>query len=350
MAIGGAMVLGVGGLVAAVVVGLMASSSSSSSSSTTSKGGPTGGDGGGGGGTGAGGLDLVTCSQAFDAIPNDPKDASGKGLKDVVLAAVASPTLTTAQAETIASGLQKLALIAPDAKTVNALNVAAQCVREHAKEVASGGGSGSSLPDAMSCDAAFGSLPADVQAQIIAARNAGTAVAKTFADTLDAMAALATDPSTKTALGVAAKCLRSGGGSATGEPGLFRDEAGNYSRAGGLPPRKGVASNPLFQWKHVVVAGDNASAITAAYFGSAGATRARVDELINNNPRDAATGRNLGPIRSDWPSGTPGQTPGVLNWTSLIAGDVLRIPKSWNQWIDETAITRRDTTPYPTVA
>ncbi len=348
MALGGAMVLGVGGLVAAVVVGLMASSSSSSSSTTPSTGGPTGGNGGGGGGTGAGGLDLVTCSQAFDAIPNDPKDpTTGKGLRDTVLAAVASPTLSGAQAETIASGLQKLALIAPDAKTVNALNVAAQCVREHAKEVAAGGG-GSSLPDAMSCDAAFGSLPPDVQAQIVAARNAGTAIAKTFADTLDAMAALATDPATKTALGVAAKCLRSGGGSATGDPGLFRDEAGNYSRAGGLPPRKGVASNPLFQWKHAVVAGDNASVITARYFGS-GATRARVDELINNNPTES-NGRNLGPIRSDWAPGTPGQTPGVLNWTTLIAGDVLRIPKSWNAWIDETAITKRDPTPYPTVA
>lgn len=348
MAVGAA--IGVGALVALVVAGLAASSSSSGSSSAgTGTGGPSGGGGGGGGGTGTGGLDLVTCAQAFDMIPNDPKDpATGKGLKDVVLAAVASPTLTTAQAATIAAGLRKLALAAPDAKTNNALNVAATCVEEHAKEVASGSaGAGKTLPDAMSCDAAFGSLSPDLQAQIMAARTAGAAVAKTFADTLDATAALTSDPSTKTALQVAAKCLRAGGGSATGEPGLFKDESGNYSRAGGLPPRKGVASNPLFQWKHAVVAGDNASLITARYFGS-GATRARVDELINNNPTES-NGRNLGPIRSDWAPGTPGQTPGVLNWTTLIAGDLLRIPKSWNAWIDETAVTKNDPTPWPTV-
>lgn len=346
MAVAGA-VIGVGALVALVVAGL-ASSSSSGSSTSSGTGGPTGGGGGGGGGTGTGGLDLVTCAQAFEMIPNDPKDpTTGKGLKDVVLAAVASPTLTTAQAATIAAGLRKLALAAPDAKTNNALNVAATCVEEHAKEVASGTAGSGPLPDAMSCDAAFGSLSPDLQAQVVAARTAGASVAKTFADTLDATAALTSDASMKTALQVAAKCLRSGGGSATGEPGLFKDEAGNYSRAGGLPPRKGVASNPAFQWKHAVVAGDNASLITARYFGS-GATRARVDELINNNPTES-NGRNLGPIRSDWAAGTPGQTPGVLNWTTLIAGDLLRIPKSWNAWIDETAVTKRDPTPWPTV-
>jgi hypothetical protein len=349
MAIGVPIIFG--GLAAAIVAGLALSGSGSSSSSSSggaSPGGPTGGGGGGGGGTGAGGLDLMTCAQAFDAIPDIPSAGVGTpSLKQVVLAAVASPALTTAEAEMLAVQLEKLGAIAPDAQTRNAMHVAAQCLREHAIEVGKGSGSGP-LPDAMSCDAAFGALPEPYKSQIIAARNAGTATAKAFADNLDALAALVTDPSTKTAMQVGAKCLRAGGGSATGAPGLFRDEFGNYSRAGGLPPRAGVASNPVFQWEHTVIAGDNASRIAAAYFGS-GATRARVDELINHNPREV-NGRNLGPIRSDWPPGTPGQTPGVLNWTSLIAGDRLSIPKSWNAWIDETAKTKHDATPWPAVA
>lgn len=341
----GAGVLVLGGIAAAVVAGLaLAGSGGSSSSGASSPGGPVGGNGGGGGGTGAGGLDLVSCAQAFNLIPDTPGAPS---LKQVVLAAVASPSLSKSDAEILAGQLEKLSLAAPNAQLKNAMAVAAQCVREHANEVASGSASGP-LPDAMSCDAAFSSLPEPTKSMVVAARTAGTAAAAAAASQLDALAALATDASIKTALQVAAKCLRAGGGSATGAPGLFRDGDGNFSRAGGLPPRAGVASNPVFQWEHVVIAGDNASKIAAAYFGS-GATRARVDELINLNDHEV-NGRYLGPIRSDWAAGTPGQTPGVLNWTSLIAGDRLRIPKSWNAWIDETGKTRRDPQPWPTVA
>jgi hypothetical protein len=333
------------GIVALVGLALSSTQGQEGGSSGGGGGGGAPGPGAGGGGSGGGGTDLMTCAQAFEALPDMAAPGGGPSIKSLVLAAMASPGLTQTQYEQLAQALDTGAAAASTAPQLRqAFSVAAKCIRDRAAAVKAGTGGGP-LPDAMSCDAAFAGLPEPFKTQIAALKlTSSPAEVEPIAKSLDAMSAISPEP-LKTTFAVAAKCLRAG---APGTPGtgggVMKDEAGNLSRVGGLPPRAGIASNPAFQWIHVVQPGQNASVITQRYFGSA--PTARVNELIKNNPTEQG-GRNLGPIRSDWAPGTPGQTPGVLNWTSLIAGDRLRVPKSWDAWVDEQGNVRTNATPFP---
>lgn len=316
-------------------------------------------DGGGGAAPGGGPLvgpgvpvgpdaskDLLACAKAFDALPTDMRNA--------VLGAMDSTTATASQLEDLAKSLEVGAAATPDPTLKAALQTAAKCVRDKAA-LQPGGPSKDLVLDEIPCDVAFAALPADVQTNIVNARKSmdPTQVAAT-ASALNALAAVTADPTLKARLLVAAKCLGAGGSAVATPSGtdgdttvqIFDENGVSSTTIKGGAPRKGHRSNPNFQWIHVVKAGENANEMVAQIFGPSGVTVAKVEALINNNPKEQ-NGRTLGPIRRDWAAGTPGQSPGVLNWTSLRAGDRLRIPKAFNTNIDEQGWDKGDPSAWP---
>lgn len=309
-------------------------------SSDTVSGGPTGG-------TPSPAKDLLECAKAFDALP--------PSIRTMVLSAMDNPALSSSQLEGVAKALDDGAAATTDPTMKDAFRVAAKCVRD--KAAIQPGAPGTDLKlDEIPCDVAFNALPTETQDAIKAARAGGnSAQITTLADGLDALAALTTDSTVKMRLQVAAKCLRVGQGTAVASPTggdspvgqQYIDENGVSSTTiKGGSPRKGHRSNPNFQWVHVVEDGENASRIVEYAYGVDGATTARIEAFINNNAKDQ-NGRNLGPLRRDWAPGTPGQTPGVLNFTSLRTGDRLRWPKSFDTQIDEQGWTKGDPSPWP---
>lgn len=123
------------------------------------------------------------------------------------------------------------------------------------------------------------------------------------------------------------------------------DAKGNRStRGGGSCARKGVASNPDFQWRYLVQEGDSPTRITKRYLGtdnrepvnpSSGARTAYV-ELIDENPDQGTVGQRQNP----WTTG--------YNFARLNPGDTLNLPRAWNAYIDEQGNPRGQTSPFPT--
>jgi hypothetical protein len=310
--------------VVAIIAILAATSGGSSTSS-------------GGGGGGGDSFDLNDCTKAILGLPNTKGPGGSPSIQEMVNVAMIATTMSQADYESMAASLDTLAAASKDPVLTSNARLAARCLRERGKTAKGGavGGGPPVDPTTLTCEDAIKLLPADLQKQIIAARTANSAAMLSgVADTLDGLALIEKDPTTKTRMQLTAKCLRTVGG---GDVGVGKDGGG----------KKGIASGPAAVWLQRVVAGDYAGKITEQVFGT-GTTTARVNELINaNNPKDF-DGLNLGPVRSDWgTSPPPGQANGVLNWTRLPAGAHLRIPAAWNPWIDQQGNRAHGPTPFP---
>ncbi len=91
----------------------------------------------------------------------------------------------------------------------------------------------------------------------------------------------------------------------------------------------GYATHPDYQWCYVVKDGDSAGSITEMFFGPAYGWR--YTELIAaNHPQKQIMGTTVSPDGSD----------NELNFNSLNAGEVLKLPRTWNDRIDQTGVPR----------
>lgn len=117
----------------------------------------------------------------------------------------------------------------------------------------------------------------------------------------------------------------------TGDEVIIIDDFGIPSAA---PPAtkatKGKPSNPLFQWKYVVKAGDNPSLIAKKFVGD----DRRYPELILANPGKATVGNPSNPYSTNY------------NFKSLNANERLLLPKTWNAWVDEQGYPKGTPTPW----
>lgn len=262
-----------------------------------------------------------------------------------------------------------------------------------------GGGGGGAVPPLplpgggsmplLSCDQAVTSLPPPMQSTVATMLSApktpeNAAAARKMATVLESTAATSAPIEYRQPLLVAAQCLRvwadsvgaapigmptppnlpGGGGGPGGWPlpgGFGSDGGGAPSGAGdlsfpagviidknGVPsswdgkaPMPGYQSNPLFQWVYTVANGDSPWLIATGAFGPT-APIARVVELIQNNPVEVLTGRKMQTKGDPMNPNTSG-----YNFVTLLPGDVLRIPKTWNAWIDQTGKTRGAAAPWP---
>lgn len=231
--------MGVGLLAIPVVaiIALLAGSSSSSSSGTSP----------GGGGGGSKPPPLPDCTKAILGLPSTPGPGGGPSLRDMVNAAMIATDLPKEAYDTMANSLDELASKTTDPELKGNAQVAAQCLR--ARGATAGVGTPKTLPPDMTCETAIGLLPPDLQAQVIAARKAGTAsdLGK-VADTLDGLSLLQSDATVRTRMQLVAKCLRAGaptpvplplppppagggGGTIVFDPSLVAARGGNGSKA-----------------------------------------------------------------------------------------------------------------------
>jgi hypothetical protein len=101
----------------------------------------------------------------------------------------------------------------------------------------------------------------------------------------------------------------------------------------GVPPKAGLASDPLYHWCYLMAEGETAGDIAASITGE----EARYQELLLANP--------------DVPKvGIPGRV-GPDEWNfapgSLAPGYRLAIPQTWNAWIDQVGNARGQKHPFP---
>lgn len=111
----------------------------------------------------------------------------------------------------------------------------------------------------------------------------------------------------------------------------------NVNKKGGAAV-PGCQSNPDFSWEYVVVDGDSPSKIAYKVMGSASNSLTIWKQLIDGNYRSQYTDRYLG---------NNGKTGLEYSFASLRTGDVLLLPKNWNQWIDQTGRYKASAIPYP---
>lgn len=208
----------------------------------------------------------------------------------------------------------------------------------------------------LSCDAAMAKLgemdasptgfAATAKSLLSQPKSAATSTAlRNLATTLEAAAASpAVSDQQHDVLMVVATCLRAQAGDAsapTSTAKVIKDANGTPSSMDGGPPVAGVASNPNFQWLHSVQAGQSPAAIAALYFGPT-APPQRWVELIQANPIEYYSGRTLGSKGDPANPVTSG-----YNFASLMPGDTLRVPKTWNRWIDQEGTRRGNPLPFP---
>jgi hypothetical protein len=273
----------------------------------------TGGGGmpGGGGGGGAPPGAVNACEQAIAALPAELRgpvlkfwsESAGGGLTVAQLQGYAT------KARSLADVLSGAANIAP-ANQKASLQTAAQCLRDRAAELekqaiaksmggGGGGGGGGAIPPVTP--------------------PVGTPPTSGFPGAV-LIPSTSSPPKYGTPAGPA-----------------IVDHNGVPSSWDGGPAYNTIASNPYFTWKHIVKAGESPSAIVARVFGSDSLSRRA--QLIDGNPTEFYTGRTLGSV------GSPGSN--LYNFASLLAGDVLLIPRDWNPWIDQTGLFRGSKGPNP---
>lgn len=109
------------------------------------------------------------------------------------------------------------------------------------------------------------------------------------------------------------------------------------------PARRGFASNPNFQWYRVVGNPDNASLMAKRVTGN----ERRYPEIVTYAKQAFAPGKSTllpsGIVRLDYTFIRDMRTKGDpanpfssgYNWVSLVPGDRIPIPKTWNIFIDE---------------
>lgn len=108
------------------------------------------------------------------------------------------------------------------------------------------------------------------------------------------------------------RMIRVGG---RGEAMGFGGDAGKIT----LAPPGSTASSPSTQWSHTVQPGENPSQITKERTGD----DRRYVELIDANPSKPTVGDRLNPYSTGF------------NFKSLMAGEVLDLPKSWNIYVND---------------
>lgn len=233
-----------------------------------------------------------------------------------------------------------------------------------------GGGGGKDLDITMSCNAAFNKLGPTEQAAaqyLLSQPRTPEIVASLgkLAATFDEMAARPEAASIANELRIAATCLRTyastgtlpsslpvpgpGGGSTPTPgpgggpaPGVIVDDFNVPSSPDGSPAKKGIQSNPLFQWVAPIASGDSAWAVTTRVFGKDAATPDRLVALIQNNPVEWISKRPMPTV------GDPNNPVSTgYNFKDLRVGDRLALPKSWNPWVDQTGVGRGGPLPYP---
>lgn len=92
-------------------------------------------------------------------------------------------------------------------------------------------------------------------------------------------------------------------------------------------PRAGVQSHPDYQWTYVVQTADESpGSIASRVLGESQGWR--YVELLASNPQKPTKGRIVSPEASE----------DELNFTELVVGEKLAVPRSWNPWLDETGI------------
>lgn len=112
-----------------------------------------------------------------------------------------------------------------------------------------------------------------------------------------------------------------------------------------------VQGDPNTQWNYTVVEGDNPSLIARKVFGSDTARapdgRFRWVELVQYNTSKPTVGNAANPYGTA-PSltdltGTPG-----YNFATLVAGEKIKVPKSWNPWVSSDGFAKGTAEPWPT--
>jgi len=140
-----------------------------------------------------------------------------------------------------------------------------------------------------------------------------------------------------------------------GCPPALKDGSGVLSTQDGSSCASPIkASNPIFQWTYTVQSGDSPRLITKKYLGldyvhakDPALTHSwdyAYCELIDANvPPESTVGERSNPngrVKAD------GTVVPPYNFTSLMPGDVLKIPKSWNPWVSETGMPKGAAAPW----
>ncbi len=108
-----------------------------------------------------------------------------------------------------------------------------------------------------------------------------------------------------------------------------------------------VQSDPNIQWRHVVREGEGPIIITERYFGPLGEAQRTpdgrlrwVELVLYNTTGPAAIGKaSTGDPNNPYASN--------FNFTSLVPGEQIRVPKTWNAWISSDGYRRGALLPWP---
>lgn len=102
----------------------------------------------------------------------------------------------------------------------------------------------------------------------------------------------------------------------------------------GMAPQAGLASGLSVEWIYTVQPGDTAGSITERVVGTSG----RYTDLMLANPDVPREGRASEVLGNDAWEFAPG---------ALTVGMKLRIPATWNPWIDQLGYARGTLLPWP---
>lgn len=99
-------------------------------------------------------------------------------------------------------------------------------------------------------------------------------------------------------------------------------------------PTPGVQSDPDYQWCFVVPDGSTPGDVAAMVLGPDQSWR--YVELLTANPEKATKGSVVAPDAGDE----------EMNFVQWKVGETVRLPRTWNPWIDQVGSPRGETAPY----
>lgn len=100
------------------------------------------------------------------------------------------------------------------------------------------------------------------------------------------------------------------------------------------PAMPGLQSHADYQWCYVVRDGDTPGDVAALILGPEQGWR--YVELLTANPEKAIRGSVIAPDAGDK----------ELNFQDWAVGEVVRLPRTWNPWIDQVGSPRGEAAPY----
>lgn len=122
----------------------------------------------------------------------------------------------------------------------------------------------------------------------------------------------------------------------TSASGIYSTDPAHSPSGPSRTPSAGVQSYPDHHWSYTVrSANESAGSIAEMILGADQAWR--YVELLVANPQKPVRGSRVVPEGSD----------DELNFVSLAVGEKLRLPRSWNGWIDEVGNPRGRSEPWP---